>query len=535
MTSLLLVEDEEAIRQKLVYNVSWAEHGFDPVLSAGNGVEALKLIEQNPVDIMVTDIQMPKMNGIDLIREIQTRNHPMKIIIISGFAEFEYAQEAIKFNVSDYLLKPFASRKLLDIALRLKEKLEQECAEKSELYGLREQLRQNMDTLREKFFTDLINGNLAGTDINAKMSFLGLTELASLDGQVIVIEIPESQLRTASEEEKYLINLQFKQQLIRLLEGGIYRHRIINHQRNQMVVIFFAPDPNLAMRLEEYLVQLKMLLNQSLILGVGNRYRSLQDFSVSYQEACVAIQYSYLYGNDRVYSINDLHLDNPFYDKHFYSLYQNRIFNDLRIGANHLIREDLAALIAEMRQSQMSPQSLQILASNLLLLTYIILNELGYNPNEIFETDFSPLTMVNQAGNLNELEKILQNFFDRINQYIITKRSSLNQKLVDQIRQYIDQNYCEDITLSAIADQYNISTGYLSILFNERIGKKFIDYLTELRITKAKELLKHSDMRIYEISTAVGYKDSFYFSNCFKKIVGLTPSEYRDQFKESVQ
>lgn len=141
MFGLLLVEDEEAIRKKLMNNVAWADYGFAPVLGAANGLEALALIEKHPVKIMVTDVQMPKMNGIELIKEIKRRGYQMKIIVISGFAEFEYAQESIKLNVSDYLLKPFASKRLLEVALRFKEELEKEEAERSEMNDLRDQLK----------------------------------------------------------------------------------------------------------------------------------------------------------------------------------------------------------------------------------------------------------------------------------------------------------------------------------------------------------------------------------------------------------
>ena len=169
---ILLVEDEEAIKQKLMNNVPWSDYGFDPVLGASNGLEALTILEQNSIDIMVTDVQMPKMNGIELIKEIKKRDYQLKIVVISGFAEFEYAQESIKLNVSDYLLKPFASRKLLELVLRLKEQLELERAERSELQDLRESLHKNLEALREKFFMNLLNHNLARMCFNLNiMSF----------------------------------------------------------------------------------------------------------------------------------------------------------------------------------------------------------------------------------------------------------------------------------------------------------------------------------------------------------------------------
>jgi two-component system response regulator YesN len=285
----------------------------------------------------------------------------------------------------------------------------------------------------------------------------------------------------------------------------------------------------LGIRFEEYLTQLRLALKQPLIIGIGGKYQGFKDVSVSYREACVASQYRYIHGPNRVFSISDVNLDNPFYHKQFYYLHQNRIFDNLRVGAHSAIHEDIKSFIHEMRTSNMTPESLRIMASNLILLTYTTLNELGYNPTEIFETTFSPLTDVNSTESLDELEEFLFSFFEKINIYTSHKRTSLNEDLVDKIRLHIDEDYSGDITLSGMADQYKISPGYLSLLFSDRTGKNFIDYLTERRIKKAQELLKHTDMKIYEIAGAVGYNDSYYFSNCFKKVMGITPSEYREQ------
>ncbi|HEX2954389.1 MAG TPA: response regulator [Bacillota bacterium] len=529
MAGLLLVEDEEAIQQKLVYNIDWAEQGFDRVFTANNGLEALKVLENNSIDIMVTDVQMPKMNGIELLKEVRKQEYRMKVIVISGFAEFEYAQESLKLGVSDYLLKPFASKKLLGIVLRLKTELEREQAEKFEARQMREQLQKNMVSLREKLFLDLINGNAVAANPGADLKFLGLTDLEGRLFQVAVLEIPESRLRKVDEEEKYLLNLIFYRHVQDRLAKWNGRYWVINNRLNQITLVVFDPDTQLPMLLEELLDQLQPALDQPLTIGVGHPYRELKDMSISYQEACVALQYRYLHGSGRVFSINDVNLDNPFYHKYFYTLHQNRIFDDLRIGSFQTTRQDLTKLFEELRRARLNPESLRIIAGNIILLTCATLNELGHNPNEIFGTDFKPLAEVDRADSLAELEKYLLDIFARVNEYVDDKRTSLNQHLIDEIRRYIDNHFASEVTLSGIASQYKISPGYLSLLFSERIGKNFSDYLTELRIKKAKELLKHSDMKIYEISNAVGYSDSYYFSSCFKKIVGATPSEYREK------
>jgi two-component system response regulator YesN len=529
MAGLLLVEDEEAIQQKLVHNTNWREYGFDRVYAASNGVEALAILEQNQVEIMVTDIQMPEMNGLQLLKECKNRNYNLKTIVISGFAEFEYAQEAIKLGVADYLLKPFASKKLLGVILKLKEEIEQEQSEQSQIQALREQLQQNIPLLQDKLFLDLINGNLITKNPNFDLKFLGLDDLEGRDFMVVVVEIPENQLREFNEEEKYLLNLQLHNQIQQRLGTWDCRYRIINNRLNQITVIVFNPGERLAEELEELINQLQLSFNQPLTIGMGHCYHELKDVSISYREACVALQYRYLYGANRIFSINDINRDNPYYHKYFYNLHKNKIFDDLRIASFDTLQKDLAELVGELREAQLSPESLRIIDSNIMLLTCTTLNELGYGPNEILGQDLGQILDVNRAESLEELEQQLLSFFALVNDYISKKRTSLNENLVDEVRRFLDENYTAEITLSGIAAHYNISPSYLSLLFTERTKKNFIDYLTERRIKKAKELLKHSDLKIYEIANAVGYNDSFYFSNCFKKIVGMAPSEYREK------
>lgn len=530
MTGLLLVEDEAAIKSKLMQNVAWSDYGFEPVLGASNGLEALEVLERHPIKIMVTDIQMPKMNGIELLKEVKKRGYRLKIIVISGFAEFEYAQESIKLNVSDYLLKPFASRRLLEAVLRLKNELDKEEEEESEKEDLREQLKKNKTDLVDKLLLDLLNGNMV-TNIEAQLEFLGIKDLIGHVFHVAVLEIPDSQLQEMTEEEKYLINLEFYQQTKRLADANSFRHYTINHHRNQVVLIIVDPDQDLPIRLEKILTQTHLALKFGVACGLGRQYRELEDLALSYQEACSALQYRYLYGLNRVFYINDLNPDTQAHHKILNLLQRNRIFDNLKTGADSVIENDLKEIIEEMRSAGINSEFSKIAAGNLILLTFTTLNELGYSIGEIFGADDDTLADLNRVESLEEMEELLVAFFNRINNHIRQKRTSLNHQLVEEIRRYLDENFAQDITLSAMANQYKISPGYLSLLFTERTGKNFIDYLTERRIKKAKELLKHSDLKIYEISSAVGYNDSFYFSNCFKKVTGVSPSEYRERTK----
>jgi len=529
---LLIVEDEEAIKRKLMSNVAWEDYGFAPVLGASNGVEALELLERNAIDLMVTDIQMPVMNGIELIKEVKKRNYPMKIIVISGFAEFEYARESIKLAVSEYLLKPFATKRLLEVALRLQAELKKERAKELELAALRAQLNKNLPVLREKFLTDLLHGKGVTADFQARLAFLQLAAYERRPFQVVVMELHDPAGQTVQEEDKYLLDLQFYEYVEGVFKASSYPCLLLNYYQHQIVVIAFDPDQNFPLRLEEYLEKIRSYFNKDLTFGVSNCYRKLADLSVAYKEACVALQYSYVYGLNRVFAVRDLNLDHPNYHKSFFQLYHNQIFDHLRIGAYNEALDALERFFAELRTSGLSPETIRILAANLLLLTCATLNELGYDLSAFFPDGDPPLRLINQSQSLDQLEEFFKDLYARINQVTIEKRDSANRLRVDEIRRYLEENYAAEISLSALAEKYKISPGYLSLLFAEHTGKKFTDYLTECRIAKAKELLKHTDLRIYEVASAVGYNDPYYFSNCFKKLTNQTPSEYREKIRE---
>lgn len=532
MFGLLIVEDEEAIKRKLMSNVAWEDYGFAPVLGASNGVEALELLERNAIDLMVTDIQMPVMNGIELIKEVKKRNYPMKIIVISGFAEFEYARESIKLAVSEYLLKPFATKRLLEVALRLQAELKKERAKELELAALRAQLNKNLPVLREKFLTDLLHGKGVTADFQARLAFLQLAAYERRPFQVVVMELHDPAGQTVQEEDKYLLDLQFYEYVEGVFKASSYPCLLLNYYQHQIVVIAFDPDQNFPLRLEEYLEKIRSYFNKDLTFGVSNCYRKLADLSVAYKEACVALQYSYVYGLNRVFAVRDLNLDHPNYHKSFFQLYHNQIFDHLRIGAYNEALDALERFFAELRTSGLSPETIRILAANLLLLTCATLNELGYDLSAFFPDGDPPLRLINQSQSLDQLEEFFKDLYARINQVTIEKRDSANRLRVDEIRRYLEENYAAEISLSALAEKYKISPGYLSLLFAEHTGKKFTDYLTECRIAKAKELLKHTDLRIYEVASAVGYNDPYYFSNCFKKLTNQTPSEYREKIRE---
>lgn len=538
MFRLLVVEDEEMIKNKILNNINWKENGFDKVFSASDGVEAIKIIKRDYVDIVITDIQMPKMGGIELIREIKGINKNIKTIIISAYAEFEYAKESVKLNVKDYILKPFKSRDLLEIVKRLMEEIIRERSERIEVENLRRQLRENKKALQDKLFNDLISNSFIG-NIDNDLNYLELSGIKEIEYFIAVVNINNfiELIRENDEEQKYIYNLTLYNWTGKFLSGydtareisGKMSHYIINYKIDQVAIVFYDTAEAVTPVLEEMISNARKELGFSLTIGIGNRCQSLTDMYISYKEACSAAKLSCIHGKGIVYSFNDMNFGNKVYSKQLHILSDTKLYDNIKIGAFEEIKRDIVDIITQIKGSKLELDAVNIIISNIMLLSCKTVNELGYNVFDIMGGDFNMYFDVREINDLTQLEEWFLNFFYKVNEFINMKRNNRNESLIAKIKEYVDSKYDENITLTSISKSFVISPGYLSVLFYDYIGQNFIDYLSNLRIQKAKKLLKNSNLLIYEIAEKVGYRDAYYFSTAFKKIVGINPTEYREK------
>ncbi|OEG62962.1 MAG: hypothetical protein BHK79_10810 [Halanaerobium sp. MDAL1] len=373
---LLLVDDEKPIRKKLINNTDWKAEGYQ-IFAAANGEEALKIIMEKGIDILVTDIQMPKLSGMNLIEKAKRNSSHLKVIVISGYAEFEYAQKSIRFGVNDYLLKPFRSKKLLEVVNKAKEELIKEKDNEQRLAVLRGEI------------SSYINENKLDTIYN------------------------------------WLIDDQFFQ-------------------------------------------------HQSLIM-------------------------------DRI----DLEAV-------------------LKRGSKEDILETVNKIIEELKAVDLNKEKLFVVLNNLILESFKIIKDLDYQAEDLMEIiDKERIENLNYEQ-IKEIEIILKEFLLRLHDLISFTPGEKNAEIISEMKAYIAENYQDGITLSELARKFNLSTGHLSNLFHEESGESFSDYLNMIRLNKAKELLKTTDDKIYQIADQLGFNDAYYFSSWFKKLVGASPTTYRD-------
>jgi len=374
--NLLLVDDEKPIREKLINNTDWKGNNYQ-VFAAADGAEALEIIKNRGIDILVTDIQMPKLSGMNLIEKARENSSLLKVIVISGFAEFEYAQKSIRYGVNEYLLKPFRSEKLLEVVNKARDELIKEKNNEQRLASLRAEM------------SSYINENKLNSSYN------------------------------------WLIDDQFFQ-------------------------------------------------HQSLIM-------------------------------DRI----DL----------------NAV---LKRGSRDDILKTVNKIIDELESVDLNREKLYVVLNNLILESFKIIKDLDYRVEDLLEIINKEKIEKINSENLKEIEIILKEFLLRLHDLISFNPDDKNQQIINEMKEYIAANYQDGITLSEMARKFNLSSGHLSNLFHEETGESFSDYLNMIRLNKAKELLKTTDDKIYQIADQLGFNDAYYFSSWFKKLVGASPTTYRD-------
>jgi two-component system, response regulator YesN len=526
MIRVLVVEDEDMIREKIKHNIDWSGNGFGEIYEAANGAEAWEVFQKHRPEIVVTDIQMPEMDGIALTEKIKLACPDCKVVIISGHAEFDYAKESIRLKVSDYILKPFLSRNLLAKVLKVKEEIDSSQLDLQERENMRRQLLENRKLLQEKFFRDLLSHCVVHEPYK-QISFLGLEELESRSYHAVVLQI-DFFLGGTQHEDMYITNLLLYQWIERQMEKHEKNGFMINYKLDQLVLIGFDHLHTWSALLEEWIEQAWMEKGCRLTAGIGSRCGSLLEMHGSYQEACNAVALSNIHGKGIVFTYNDVHSEREQYSKQLQMLIEHKLYQKMKSGLFQDIKSDIKEILEEIKRARLNADASSNIINHMLLLAYKAIHDLGFNAFYTADREDLYRIDIHDFRDFEALHDHICQIFQHFNELIQTKLENRNVSLVMTIKQYIDEHYHQHITLTSLAQEYKISSSYLSLLFREQTSQNFMDYLMNVRLQKAKELLRTSDLRIYEIAERIGYRDAYYFSAAFKKAVGINPTEYRE-------
>lgn len=538
MIKIFLVEDEIAIRKGIKNSIDWEKEGYEFVGEAGDGELAYPMILKTKPDILITDIKMPFMDGLQLSKLVRKELPATKILILSGYDEFEYAKEAIKLQVAEYLLKPISSAKLLDVLAQVKEVIRQEQEEKELIKKYKEDMKENRELEKERFLNQIITQNLSLAQILETGESLGMDLSAPLYN-VLLLKITENggKQETYAEIESALDTL-----------SGVFSFR---RGVDEWLFLLTADDAEkMERRIESCRKTVRQITEKTdppveYFGALGNPVERLREIKNSLKEAEKKFAFQYLKKWNQILEIpvrdvgssenpqtekkenEELLISSVQVDKLNHKIIENFIHTGLRREVSNFVDDYFMSLGEKSVQSLMFRQ---YVAMDFYLAAVAFLERLGFSSKELVE----------RCGDLKEMEQVIQTI-EQTKEYIkkvldatLECRESVSRKrysdLLKEAVSYIEHHYEEeDISLNQVAASVNISPSHFSTIFSKEMGETFIEYLTNVRMERAKQLLRSSTMKTAEIAYAVGYKDAHYFSYLFKKIQKCTPREFRTQ------
>ena len=525
--NILLVDDETDVLEAMKKKIDWEALGFCLAGTAENGQEALEMAEQLHIDVVMTDIKMPYMDGLTLCKNLKQSYRNMKVIIYSGFDDFEFAREAVHLEAEEYLLKPISAGDMEAAFSKVRKKLDQEYDEYRNLNRLSEYYRKSLPAMREQLVMGILEGRIAGERARAMME----TYEICLDSPFYVVAALYMDVNPREEQPQpaQLFTLSLKDMVQDYLKN---RTRFFSTAfLDQVIVIFMLDEREEIDQVLYHLDQIcKMgfrVLKSSVTAAVGQICANTDALHTSYEEAVNAMEYRSILGSGQVLYINDIEPcseENILVTEHEF---QNLV-HAVKLGNRDETNAAIAQIMDSIRKEPISPGQYQLLFMELLSELMKIGRAYKLHPNQIFGEHAGSWQELYRMVTVDELEGWLQEVCTNLRHVLRHERRDSAARLTEQAKAYIEEHYKEsDLSADSLCRCLNVSAAYFSTIFKREVGMSFVAYLTKIRLEHALELLRTTEDKTYIIASRVGYMEPNYFSYVFKKQYGISPSKYR--------
>lgn len=522
MIKILLVDDEPFIRKGIQILIDWENYGYEIVAEASNGVEAIKELEKNEIDLIITDIKMPEMNGLEFIEYTQRNiNKKYKFIVLSGFYEFEYAKKAIEYNVKDYILKPIVVDELIKVLANVKEEY------------LKEKIKDNKERIKDKAIYDknlksIIFGKYDEAELDYVKKYLDFN--GSL--RYIIVEINHDSGNYISDDCKRKAQRELYKSMMDILCE--YSYRVIfdvSNDRNCYDVGFIynkelAKEKGITEK--EYILMIQEELihrtKHDFYMYIGQKVEYIEDLSLSYKSANIAkvfTDFPNITYYDDIVEINEVcyGVEKKYIDELIKKIEENN-------------EEEISQCVDMLYDSfKKTAIDLDVIKMNV---NYLLCNLINIAKKLDAEADQQEVMKYITYGAFEKIisrgsAEHLKEFSFEFAKYLAQLRENSASGVLNYIEKEISERYMEKLSLKYLSEKYYINSAYLGQVFKKKYNISFNDYLNNFRIEKASQLLALSDKKIYEISDIVGYSNTDYFINKFVQSKGRTPSQYRKQ------
>ncbi|GHI01087.1 response regulator transcription factor [Neobacillus kokaensis] len=505
MLKIVIVDDELLERKALRKIIQDHLEQISIVGEASNGRIAIEAAEKTRPDLMLMDIKMPGIDGVEAVKQIRNIDPNIRFIMISAYDTFEYAKEVMRQGVKEYLLKPSPKQDLIAAIERVRDEIMTEKNSNQEIVKLKQQFDKALTLAQTKWVASLLYDQIQNIQFKDWSELLGFHVHA---GYAVIFHFhaQENMIGSCYSTLKRIVKEKSSNEVI-----------VGNMENGQVPVLFFTKE---AMEKDKLQLNIRTIVhvfqqhvkNVTLYAGIGDAYPSAQDLSKSFHEAAIAV-HALLANKKQQYGFAPKQV-NPPLEGEAYQI-EKQLMESIRQGDLTQALYYFSQLVSEHRRLEENVKR----AEELFILAAHMLKELGI--------DYQRKDTFHDCHTNEALRQEAKHHLTQLVQFVHSWRNSYSKGVLVAAKEYIDAHYQDALSLEEVAEYSGLSPYYFSKIFKERLGISFIDYLTEVRLGHAKKALLNPKKSLKEICYLVGYKDPNYFSRVFKKHAGLSPSEYR--------
>ena len=536
MYTLLIADDEQLERQALRFIIDKQCPEIQIVGEAGDGASVVRTAVEEKPDVVLMDIRMPEMNGLEAAKSIRALLPDTSIIMLTAFDEFSYAKEALALGAVEYLLKPIRPDELVRTLRLVTSHVAEVKAKRQEEERLRKSVETAMPYIQMSFVYDLISGSITEMEhFRDRARFLGME---ADPGVALVVDVDNFKKMTdqASELEKQMV----KQKIHQLICNAAGRDALVTPfgSDNLIVLLALSAEEKGENQKNHIITRAKLIrdtvaraMNISITIGIGRYYDDPREIYKSYHEAITAQRQRSVFGDNQIIHIEEVpHLSQGPFQYPFQ--YERAVLDKVRCGDRKLAKVALQELLTEIFNNKASMETTKACILELLIVLSRSAVEGGANLDQLTLLNFNSIHRLTDCSGKEEVERWMMESLDHFMDNMLENRSSMNVRVINRACDYIVKNCHRNISLEEVAQTVHLSPFYFSRLFKKEKGYNFADFITQVRLDRAKKMLQSTDYTVVRIAAEVGYQDASYFCRVFRQGLGITPNQYRNGLRK---
>ena len=520
---IMIVDDEADVRNGIVEQIDWESLGFEVATVAENGQDALDKAESCNLDVVLTDIKMPFMDGLTMCEQLSKTHPAVKFIILTGFDEFEYAQSAVRLNVTEYVLKPVNVEELTGILRRIRGILDENAAHMRDIEALREKYLSALPRLRERVLNDLIWGILPQSTAAEQLERYDIHIMKNRYCMAAIFDVRKGREEPAISWE--LVPLSVKQTISGQLKGICAYEVLIGSAEIILLTSWKEENPveQMISIVSKICTECRRILNIDVTAGIGRCRDGALSLHESYIEARNALEYRSIVSGNAIY-IQDMERGGG---TQALEDHEKTLLSAIKFGTKEQIERQVRDIIGRIDLRSEWEQKIYLLS----VFNTVYGIAAGYDLHSDASVQDSLRKMMRLPDDWKADEQAAEQLSEvcvLLGEHISEYRQTASKSLAEKAKEYIGEHFSEsDLSVDRLCGHLHVSQSYFSTLFRTETGVSYIQYLTEIRMKKAVTLLQETDTKTYLIAEQVGYDDPNYFSHVFKKRFGVSPVKYR--------